>query len=235
MLSLHGRLLRTMSAAAGVHFQGLSSASRKFKHILSTRQQRKLRELDACLGILRHITTVSSDAFHSEIYDTFFDAIHKHDGEKEMYDKYMYYCNTPDCPPTESNATSKTLMNFHSASIEAFSAKMTDYEIALKKDQSVKTFHSAKVETNSTKVKDSVISLRKAQSLHKSALEHVEDYGKILSPCAETFDKSSIDMNATFEHALMPMHHISHGSDWLCEHCGTPNWYDRDACRVCHT
>ena len=66
---LHGELLRGLSKQADVHFQGLSQASRSFA-ALSTRQRRRLRDLDSAFNFRRHITEPLAASFTDEILAT---------------------------------------------------------------------------------------------------------------------------------------------------------------------
>eukprot|EP00929_Paragymnodinium_shiwhaense_P047488 TRINITY_DN24088_c0_g1_i1.p1 TRINITY_DN24088_c0_g1~~TRINITY_DN24088_c0_g1_i1.p1 ORF type:complete len:242 (+),score=36.35 TRINITY_DN24088_c0_g1_i1:80-805(+) len=60
IFELHGKLLRAVAAAANQHFEGLGQASRCKALKLSSRQRRKLTQIDAAFQIVRHITKVSS-------------------------------------------------------------------------------------------------------------------------------------------------------------------------------
>ena len=58
---LHGELLRTCSSVVQEHFQGLAQAGRYLRSagLISPKDARKLRMIDHCCALVRHITTVS--------------------------------------------------------------------------------------------------------------------------------------------------------------------------------
>ena len=62
VIILHGELLRTCSSVVQEHFQGLAQAGRYLRSagLISPKDARKLRMIDDCCALVRHITTVSS-------------------------------------------------------------------------------------------------------------------------------------------------------------------------------
>ena len=66
LLMLHGRLLRALCAQDVQDFAGLAQAARHYKQ-LSTSQRRRLRELDAVSGWLRHINQAKANQFFNDI------------------------------------------------------------------------------------------------------------------------------------------------------------------------
>ena len=65
VFTLHGMLLRTIAAATGTHFVGLGAAARQLRREkrIFPNTAKKLVTLEAALGLLRHITSVSAEAF----------------------------------------------------------------------------------------------------------------------------------------------------------------------------
>ena len=61
-MAVHGRALRLTAAHCGIHFQGLSHASRCLKE-LSTPSRRRLIHIDIAFNLIRHITSPSCDKF----------------------------------------------------------------------------------------------------------------------------------------------------------------------------
>ena len=61
-MAVHGRALRLTAAHSGIHFQGLSQASRYMKG-LSTSSRRRLMHIDIAFNLIRHITSPSCDKF----------------------------------------------------------------------------------------------------------------------------------------------------------------------------
>ena len=61
VIILHGELLRTFSSVVQEHFQRLAEAGRYLRsaRLISPKDARKLRMIDDCCALVRHITTVS--------------------------------------------------------------------------------------------------------------------------------------------------------------------------------
>ena len=65
--NLHGQLLRALSNLAGVHFQGLSQASRHAQFCLNGKHKRILRDLDVTFAFIRHVTEAKASETFVEI------------------------------------------------------------------------------------------------------------------------------------------------------------------------
>ena len=64
---LHAKTLRLLAQAAGRHFEGLAQASRDKALGLTSRQRRRLLNLDTAFNVSRHISAVSADLFFEEL------------------------------------------------------------------------------------------------------------------------------------------------------------------------
>ena len=69
VLSLHGQLLRMIAARTGLHFQGLSQASRRLRSIgwISLPVAKKLVMIDHSFNLIRHITCASTMEFTEHV------------------------------------------------------------------------------------------------------------------------------------------------------------------------
>ena len=67
--SLHARLLRGIADEYGIHFQGLRAAAGHLRRagIVTPRMAKRLTNVDIAFNIGRHITSISADAFFSEV------------------------------------------------------------------------------------------------------------------------------------------------------------------------
>ena len=69
VLQLHGHLLRLIASRSGSHFQGLSQAARCLRQSgqISPNLGKKLQQVDAAYNLIRHITSISVQAFSENI------------------------------------------------------------------------------------------------------------------------------------------------------------------------
>ena len=65
LFGLHGQLLRSLSASAGVHFQGISQAARSLRRrgVIRNQMANKLAKIDYAYNLVRHITEISVSDF----------------------------------------------------------------------------------------------------------------------------------------------------------------------------
>ena len=70
-LQLHGRILRDLAVHDGRHFQGLRAAAAHLRREQKINNQvaKRLARLDDACAVMRHITVVSAEAFHRELFD----------------------------------------------------------------------------------------------------------------------------------------------------------------------
>ena len=67
MYEAHAEAVQVASACLGKHYQGLGQVSRDRAATLSSRARRKLRDMDACYNVFRHITQHSVTNFINEL------------------------------------------------------------------------------------------------------------------------------------------------------------------------
>ena len=69
VFAMHGTLLRRLSQEAGVHFSGLAVAARHFRQQggFPNRLHKRLRDIDMCFNILRHVTAVGAETMVEDI------------------------------------------------------------------------------------------------------------------------------------------------------------------------
>ena len=73
LLELHGALLRQTAVATGVHFQGLNAVAAHLRRQggCSRTLLRRLGHLDSAAGVVRHITSASSEQLTLELAAAF--------------------------------------------------------------------------------------------------------------------------------------------------------------------
>ena len=81
VIILHGELLHSCSSVVQEHFQGLAQAGRYLRSagLVSPKDARKLRMIDDCCALVRHITTVSSAQTVKDLKDKISCAIPAHE------------------------------------------------------------------------------------------------------------------------------------------------------------
>eukprot|EP00401_Gymnodinium_catenatum_P052019 CAMPEP_0117567754 /NCGR_PEP_ID=MMETSP0784-20121206/57771_1 /TAXON_ID=39447 /ORGANISM="" /LENGTH=378 /DNA_ID=CAMNT_0005365637 /DNA_START=114 /DNA_END=1247 /DNA_ORIENTATION=- len=96
---IHRRLLVALSEELNVPLQGLAQAARRLQGRLSSASRRRLRELDAASGIIRHITVQRNDHFYhsvmTELADSYVPTTHALVSDDDAWGSYRASLDLP--------------------------------------------------------------------------------------------------------------------------------------------